>query len=371
MDSQLPEKQIKKLQQQKNEKKIVQKIVLLIAAIMIAIILIVGISGYFYVKSAIKPLDEDSKKTVKIEVPIGSSIDSIANKLEVRGVIKNARIFKYYTKFNNGSGFQAGTYKLSPSMTPDEIIKSLKTGKVYRTPEFTLTIPEGLTLDQIGDQVAKNTTYSSKEFMKLVTSDAFVKKMQKAYPSTVGKAVNNKKIRYKLEGYLYPSTYAFYEKEPSLETIATDMVKQTNSVVEQYASLLKEKDMSVHEFLTFASLLEREATASTDRETIASVFYNRIEKGMPLQTDPTVLYSLGEHKNRVLYSDLKVESPYNTYLHKGLPPGPIANAGIESLKATIDPATTKYLYFVADKEGKNHFAETYAEHQKNVAKYIK
>ncbi len=371
VDSQSSEKQLEKLKQRQSEQKIVKKIVLITTAIIIALVLIVGVGGYFYVQGALKPVDKDSDKNVKIEVPIGSSIDTIAATLEDKGIIKNAKIFKYYTKFNNGAGFQAGTYKLSPAMTIEEIIKSLKTGKVYRTPEFTLTVPEGLTIDQIAERVAKNTDYSKEQFMDLVTSKAFIKNMKEQFPDTVTKAVNDKDIRYALEGYLYPATYSFYEKEPSLETIATDMVKQTDAIVQQYLPTLKEKKMSVHEFLTFASLLEREATASTDRETIASVFYNRIEEGMPLQTDPTVLYALGKHKNRVLYKDLKVKNPYNTYTNKGLPPGPIANAGIESLKATIDPASTEYVYFVADSNGKNHFAKTYAEHQKNVAKYIK
>lgn len=371
LDSQSSEKQMKKLEQRKSEQKTVKKIVLIATVAIVALILIISISGYFYVKGALKPADKESKTSVKVEVPIGSSVDSIAATLEDKGIIKNAKIFKYYTKFNNGAGFQAGTYDLSPSMTIDEVIKSLKTGKVYRTPEFTLTIPEGLTIDQIAERVAKQTKFSKDEFMDLVTSEAFIKKMKAQFPETVTNDIDNKDIRYKLEGYLYPSTYSFYEKSPSLETIATDMVKQTNAVVEQYQALLKQQKMSVHEFLTFASLLEREATASTDRETIASVFYNRINKDMPLQTDPTVLYALGKHKNRVLYSDLKVKNPYNTYTNKGLPPGPIANAGIESLKAAIDPAQTEYLYFVADKDGNNHFAKTYAEHQKNVAKYIK
>ncbi len=371
VDSQSPEKQLKKLEQRQSEQKIAKKIVLIATAIIVTLVLIVGIWGYFYVQGALKPVDTESDKSVKIEVPIGSSIDTIAATLEDKGIIKNAKIFKYYTKFNNSAGFQAGTYNLSPSMTIEEIIKSLKTGKIYRTPEFTLTVPEGLTIDQIADRVAKNTNYSKEQFMDLVTSKEFIKKMKEQFPDTVTKAVNDKDIRYALEGYLYPATYAFYEKEPSLETIATDMVKQTDTVVQQYLPTLKEKNMSVHDFLTFASLLEREATASTDRETIASVFNNRIEKDMPLQTDPTVLYALGKHKNRVLYKDLKVDNPYNTYTNKGLPPGPIANAGIESLKATIDPATTEYIYFVADKDGQNHFAKTYAEHQKNVAKYIK
>ena len=132
----------------------------------------------------------------------------------------------------------------------------------------------------------------------------------------------------------------------------------------------KAEEKSVHWLLTFASLLEREATAKTDRETIASVFYNRLDEGMPLQTDPTVLYALGEHKDRVLFSDLEVDDPYNTYVYTGLPPGPIANAGKSSIEAVVDPSITDYFYFLADKEGNNHFAKTYDEHLVNRSKYI-
>lgn len=371
MDPKLPDDQLKRLQEQRHEKRIVRKIVMYVGIAIIAIALIGSISSYFYISNALKPVDPDNKKAVKIELPIGSNIDTISQTLEDKGVIRNAKIFKYYTKFKNASGFQAGTYQIPPSMSIDDIIKSLKTGKVYRKADLQITIPEGLTLDQIGNIIAKNTDYTSKEFMKLVTNEKFIKEMKAKYPETVTKDINGKDIRYKLEGYLYPSTYDFFTKKPTLEEIVEKMIAQTDAIVRSYEPQLKELGMTPHEFLTFASLLEREATAQTDRETIASVFNNRIEQGMPLQTDPTVLYALGEHKDRVLYKDLEVKNPYNTYLNKGLPPGPIANAGRASLDATVDPARTKYLYFVADKDGNNHFAETYSEHQNNVAKYIK
>lgn len=371
MDPKLPDDQLKRLQEQRHEKRIVQKMVMYVGIAIIAIALIGSISSYFYISNALKPVDPDNKKAVKIELPIGSNIDTISQTLEDKGVIRNAKIFKYYTKFKNASGFQAGTYQIPPSMSIDDIIKSLKTGKVYRKADLQITIPEGLTLDQIGNIIAKNTDYTSKEFMKLVTNEKFIKEMKAKYPETVTKDINGKDIRYKLEGYLYPSTYDFFTKKPTLEEIVEKMIAQTDAIVRSYEPQLKELGMTPHEFLTFASLLEREATAQTDRETIASVFNNRIEQGMPLQTDPTVLYALGEHKDRVLYKDLEVKNPYNTYLNKGLPPGPIANAGRASLDATVDPAKTKYLYFVADKDGNNHFAETYSEHQNNVAKYIK
>jgi len=360
-----------KMQERKSEVKIVRKIVAIIAIVFVLLLVIVGFLGYNYVKSALKPVDPDSTKTIAVEVPIGSSLSSISTLLEKKGVIKDARVFKYYAKFKNESQFQAGTYDLTKAMTLDELIESLKTGKVYRKPVFTMTIPEGLTLEQIGNIVEKKTPYTQKEFMDLVTSDAFVQKMMANYPELVTDAVLADNIRYDLEGYLFPATYSYFEEKPSLESIVEEMIGAMDKVVKNYSDLLAEKQMSVHQLVTFASLLEEEATAQTDRETIASVFYNRLDQGMPLQTDPTVLYALGSHKNRVLYEDLEVENAYNTYKNKGLPPGPIAGAGKSSIEAVLNPSSTDYLYFLADKEGVNHFSKTYDEHLQKVEKYLR
>lgn len=360
-----------KMQERKSEVKIVRKIVAIIAIVFVLIIGVVGLFGYNYVKGALKPLDPNATKTIAVEVPIGSSLSSISTLLEKKGVIKDARVFKYYAKFKNESQFQAGNYDLTQAMTFDELIESLKTGKVYRKPVFTMTVPEGLTLEQIGKVIEKKTPYTQKEFMDLVTSDTFVQQMMANYPELVTEAVLADNIRYDLEGYLYPATYSYYEEKPSLQAIVEEMIAAMNNVVKNYSDVLAEKQMSVHQLLTFASLLEEEATAQTDRETIASVFYNRINEGMSLQTDPTVLYALGDHKDRVLYEDLEVDNAYNTYKNKGLPPGPIAGAGKTSIEASLNPSQTDYFYFLADKEGVNHFSKTYDEHLQKVEKYLR
>ncbi|SOC36372.1 endolytic transglycosylase MltG [Ureibacillus acetophenoni] len=361
----------KKVKQRKQEGRTVRKIVGITSLAIVLIIGIVVFAGYSYVKSALEPVDPNSTTAIEVEIPIGSSLTTIANTLHENGIIKDARIFKYYTKFKNESDFQAGNYTMTKSMTLDEIIESLKTGKVYREPVFTLTVPEGLTLEQIAKVIEKNTKFSADEFMTKVTDEKFIQDMIGTYPETITEEVLEGNIRYSLEGYLYPATYSFYDENPSLDEIVTTMISQTADVVKGYNELLEEKQMTVHQLLTFASLLEEEATAQTDRETIASVFYNRIKIDMPLQTDPTVLYALGSHKDRVLYEDLKVESPYNTYVINGLPPGPIANAGKTSIEAALNPTNTEYLYFLADKEGINHFAKTYEEHLQNIETYLR
>lgn len=360
-----------KIQKRKEEGKTVRKIVGITSLVIVAIIAIVVLSGYFYIKSALEPVDPNSTTEIEVEIPIGSNLATISSILQENGVIKDARIFKYYTKFKNESQFQAGNYTLTQSMTLDEIIESLKTGKVYRKPIFTMTIPEGLTLEQIANIVETNTNYTKDEFMAKVTDEEFIENMIGTYPEIITEEVLEGNLRYALEGYLYPATYSFYEEDPTLDEIITTMISQTKEIVLGYSSLLEEKQMTVHELLTFASLLEEEATAQTDRETIASVFYNRLELDMPLQTDPTVLYALGSHKDQVLYEDLKVESPYNTYEVTGLPPGPIANAGKTSIEAVLNPTDTDYLYFLADPEGINHFAKTYEEHLQNIETYLR
>ncbi len=178
-------------------------------------------------------------------------------------------------------------------------------------------------------------------------------------------------MRHDLEGYLFPATYAYYEEKPSLESIIDEMLKATSKAITPYSEVLADEEKSVHWLLTFASLLEEEATADTDRATIASVFNNRMKKDMPLQTDPTVLYALGEHKDRVLYDDLEIDHPYNTYKIQGLPPGPISNPGTVSIEAVLNASNTEYFYFLADKEQKNHFSKTYEEHLAKIEEYLR
>lgn len=371
------EKQSKKdimfdrMKEKKKEVKIVRRIVFIVALLLLIAVGIAGFNVYNYVTEALQPVDAESEKVIGIEVPIGSNLDSIAELLEENGLVKDARIYKYYVKFNNQSEFQAGTYELLPSMSLEEITESLKTGKVYREPLFTITVPEGLSLEEIAERViAEKTDYTAEEFLQKVQNPEYIDFLMQKYPTLLTDEIKGENVRYALEGYLYPATYPFYEENPSLELIIEQMIDATESIVMQYEPLLAEEEKSPHWLLTFASLLEEEATEQSDRETIASVFYNRIEQDMPLQTDPTVIYAMGEHKDRLFNTDYEFEHPYSTYTNKGMPPGPIAGSGASSIQAVLDPAHTEYLFFLADSTGKNHFAKTYEEHLANRDKYI-
>lgn len=361
---------LERMLEKKEEVKIVRRIVFFIALGILLVFAIVTFSIYRYVNSGLQPLDPESTEVITVEIPIGSGLDKISKILETKGVIKNAKVFKYYAKFNNESQFQAGTYDLTKAMTLDELIKSLKTGKVYREPLFTVTIPEGLTIEQIAAIIDKKMGIPAEDFITYVNDEKTVDSFIAEYPMIITEEVKAPNIKYPLEGYLFPATYPFFEDNPTLAEVVNVMVEATATNVTPYLEYLQENEKTVHWLLTFASLLEKEATAKSDRETIASVFNNRLKVGMPLQTDPTVAYAHGEHLSQTLYKDLEIDDPYNTYRYKGLPPGPIANAGASSITAVIDPATTDYLYFLADKEGVNHFTNSYEQHLKNRDKYL-
>ncbi len=356
----------KNLIERQGEAKVVRKIVMIAAIILVIIVGIIGVGGYFYLNSALKPVDAENKTEKAVEIPIGSSVSGIGKVLEDNGIIKDARVFKYYVKLRNESGFMAGTYELSPSMTMSEIMSALKTGNVGQEVVFKITVPEGKQLEQIAGIIAEKTNQSAEEVFEQLNDDSFVKAMMKKYPSILTDEILDKDIKYPLEGYLFPATYDYFSEEPTIEEIITPMLKKTNEVIEKYWAEMEAQEYTPHTLLTMASLIEEEATAQVDRDKIASVFYNRLDTDMPLQTDPTVLYAHGEHKARTLYKDLEIDSPYNTYKYNGLTPGPIANAGETSIDAALFPEETEYLYFLATPSGEVLFSKTLDEH--NVKK---
>lgn len=359
-----------KLIEQQKEAKLVRRIVFITAIVGILLIGAIGGGGYYYIKEAMKPVDENSKKTVDVNIPIGSSTTGIGQILEDKGVIRDARVFKYYVKFKNEAGFMAGDYKMKPSMTLPEIITSLKTGKVMQDVVMKITIPEGKQLKQIAGIIAEKTQQDEEEIFKQLNDKEFVHKMMGKYPDVLTDDILKDNVKYPLEGYLFPATYPFYSEKPTVEEIVTVMLTKTKEVLGEFKGQMEEKEMTTHELMTMASLIEEEATEKVDRDKIASVFYNRLEDGMMLQTDPTVLYAHGEHKERVFYKDLEIDDPYNTYKIQGLPPGPIANPGVMSIEAALAPADTDHMYFLATSTGEVLFSQTLAEHNRKVNEHI-
>ena len=355
----------------KKESKITRNIVRLFALILTVVILGGGAFGYYYISNALKPVDTKQTQTVEVEIPAGSSVKQISKILEDNKLIRNSKIFNFYIKFKNVAGFKAGFYQLSPSMDIDQILGELADGGKDKSANVAkVVVREGETLTGIAEEVEKSTKYSKEDFMNKVQEQGFIDQLVQKFPRLFKDAQKAQNVRYFLEGYLYPATYDADENK-TLQMIIEEMVAKTDSVLSKYYAKISQGDYNVHEILTMASLLEKEGYKLEDRQKIASVFYNRIKKNMMLQTDISVLYALGEHKEVVTLKDLEVNSPYNLYKNSGLGPGPFNSPSEEAILAAIDPAQTDYEYFVADIQTKEvYFAKTYEEHLALKAKYV-
>lgn len=353
-----------------NEARTVRKVVSIIIISLILIITIGGFSGYLYIKSALEPVDPTNKENIELTVPMGSSTSSIASILEEKGIIKDARVFRFYIKFKNQADFQAGDYMFNQTQSLDEIIESLKSGKIMAEPMYAITIPEGKTIEEMAEIYASHLPFEEEEFIEKANDVEYIDELIEKYPSILTDDILDPDIRTPLEGYLFAATYEFYEEEPTIEEVIEEMLEKTEAIIIPFQDDIPAKGLTVHEAITFASLLENEARTEEQRKEISGVFYNRLEIGMKLQTDPTVLYALGGHKDRVLYEDLEVESPYNTYFIEGLPIGPISNFAENALEAVFIPEESDYIYFLHDSEGNIHYSVTYDEHLELREKYI-
>lgn len=262
-----------------NEAKLVRKIVTVITTTVLLLILIIGGGGYLYIKSALKPLDANSKISKKVNIPIGSSVTSIADELKTKGIIKNAKVFKYYVKLKNEAGFMAGDYELSPSMDVAEIVSRLKTGKVLKQASFKVTFPEGQQLKEIAQVMAKVTHKSDNEVLTILNDPAFIHSMMTKYPNLLTKDILNPSVKYPLEGYLYPATYSFYKTNPSVQEMAEAMLQKTQNVLANYDDERKKKNLTIHQLLTMSSLIEQEATAKADRKKLQVFSITALIKG--------------------------------------------------------------------------------------------
>ncbi|MCP8616957.1 endolytic transglycosylase MltG [Salirhabdus salicampi] len=351
-----------KLKTQYEERKLARRIVFITLFVILTAMITVGIYGYSYLKTAVQPVDPNSDEITEIDIPLGSTVGMIGNILEENGIISNGKVFRYYVKFKNESDFQAGTYEFSPSMTLDEIIAALKTGKVLLDPVYVVTIPEGKTIEEMATLFATHTPVSEDEFLDKVNNTDYIEELIELYPTILSEEILHPDIRTPLEGYLFAATYDFYEENITVEDIVEKMLTKTEDIILPYVEQIGDMNWSVHELVTMASLIENEARDAEHRKRISGVFYNRLEASMPLQTDPTVLYALGVKKDRVLYEDLEVDSPYNTYKYAGLPVGPISNFAENSIEAAINPEPSNYYYFLASLDGEIYYAETYEKH---------
>jgi UPF0755 protein len=311
----------------------------------IVVCLIVG--SFLYGLS--QPVSVSTDSTVPVVVKPGMSTQEIGELLYTQGLIKSALVFRVVAKMEGlANSLQAGEYAFSKAMTAGQIVGKLARGE---TAYIQFTVPEGYTIEQIAKLL---------ESKKLATAAQF--KAAAVNYTPYGYMESPPEVTFKAEGYVFPDTYrvaAGANGEQLLKMMVGQFNDQFTPAMRQQAADL---GLSIREAVILASLVEREAQIPQDRPIIAGVFLARLKMGMPLQSCATIQYILGYPKPELTVQDTEIPSPYNTYLNAGLPPGPIANPGLESIKAVLNPAQTEYLYFVAGKNGAHHFSRTYEEH---------
>jgi len=298
-----------------------------------------------------------AEEQVNLDVPSNSSTAYIADQLENEGLVHSALAFRLYARYHDIDGkFKPGTYLLNPAMTLEQI-----TGQLIKGPDETIkiTVPEGFTVSQVAELLDQMGITGKDDFLRLTDSEW-------NYPYLKEIAADKNK----LEGYLYPDTY-HVSPVTSPEKLVQMMLDRFNTVIgeQNYIKQVSDRGLTLHQAVIMASMVERETRVAGERARVAGVIYNRLEIGMPLQIDATIQYILGKTKEILLYKDLEVDSPYNTYKHLGLPPGPIACPGWPSLQAVIEPEDHKYLYYVAKPDGSHAFSRTLQEHNDNTRKY--
>lgn len=296
------------------------------------------------------PMTNDSSDSIRFVIPQGASTHQVAVSLRDRGVIRSVTLFKFFAKLMRADGrLQAGEYSLDRRLSMMDILRKFKRGEVVRV---LLTVPEGWTAEQIARLVEEKGLGRKGAFLEAARD-----------PRVIPQFVPRRGDLLVLgEGYLFPDTYLI-PKGLSESQIVGLMVNEFLSVFDDSRrEKARRMGLSVHEVVTLASIIEKEANTDTERSLVSAVFHNRLKKGWRLEADPTVKYVLPNPPEFLSKKDLKINSPYNTYLFEGLPPGPIANPGLRAIDAALNPAEVDYMFFVAKGDGSHQFSRTYSEH---------
>ena len=340
--------------------------------------------GYQYVQSSLQPVDASSKQYVTVQIPEGANVQTIGSTLEKSGLIKHGVIFAFYAKYKNYSDLKSGYYNLQKSMSTEDIIHELQKGGTAEAQEpalANLTIPEGYTIDQIAQAVGQ----LQGDFKEPLTAEAFLAKVQDEnfisqevakYPSLLESLPTKESgVRYRLEGFLFPATYSIKEST-TIESLIDEMLAAMDKTLAPHYSTIKSKNLTVNELLTIASLVEKEGAKTDDRKLIAGVFYNRLNLGMPLQSNIAILYAQGKLGQKISLADdagidTSINSPYNVYTNLGLMPGPVDSPSLDAIESSINQTKSENLYFVADvTDGKVYYASNKEEHDRNVAEHV-
>lgn len=378
----------KNKQKRKKQDRTAKRIVAVVMSLVVVFFLATCTFGFFWVKSSLEPINTEATKTIQVEIPEGSSTKEIANILFENDLIKNATVFNYYSKIKSYNNYQSGFYNLSQSMSVDDLAKALQesgTPTAQEEPAGKVLIVEGYTLTQIANSVTLNaktddktdkTPFTSEEFLATVTNQEFIDRMVATYPNLFASLpAADSGVIYRLEGYLFPAVYDYYD-DATIEDLVEQMISTTDARLQPYYEAIANKNLTVNEVLTLASLVEKEGSTDEDRRNIASVFFNRLNAEMPLQSNIAILYAQGKLGEETTLAedtniDTSIESPYNIYWRAGLMPGPVNSPSLSAIEAVLNANATDYYYFVADvTTGTVYFANTIEEHDQNVATYV-
>ena len=351
------------------------------------LLILLGAGGFFglrYAESALQPVDPNSKQYMTVQIPDGSNAQEIGSTLEKSGVIKNGLVFTLYVKYKNYNELKSGYYNLQKSMSVEDVIKELQKGGTPEPQEVTLanlTIPEGYTLEQIAQTVGQlqgdfKEPLTAEAFLAKVQDETFISQEVAKYPNLLESLpAKDSGVRYRLEGYLFPATYTIKENT-TLESLIDEMLAAMDKNLSSHYAAIKEKNLTVNELLTIASLVEKEGAKTEDRKLIAGIFYNRLNLGMPLQSNIAILYAEGKLGQNISLSDdaaidTSIDSPYNVYTKVGLMPGPVDSPSLDAIESSINQTKSDYLYFVANvQDGKVYYSTTLEEHDRNVQEHI-
>lgn len=332
--------------------KVIKNFLTKVILIIISVVVIFSV-----VRVAANILSEE--KTMYIEIPSGYNPEKIANLLKSNDIIDSAFYFRSLLKISPySSDLKAGLYEFNSKDSISKIISKLVNGEVAVYEDIRITIPEGKNIEGMAEIFAKNGLFTEEEFLTDVNEYQLDYDWAKEIPTD--------KVEYKYEGYLFPDTYDFRSiTTPGvvIEKLATRFNEQVYDIYEESNN---ESDLNFHELVTLASIVEKEAVLTKERPIIASVFFNRLDVNLALQSCATVQYVLEEHKEVLSTKDTQIESPFNTYKYPGLPPGPISSIGQSSFRAVLDPADTNYKYFHAIGGGEHNFSVTFQEHQESI-----
>lgn len=368
----------------KKEKKSHVKAFVISFLVFLALLSAGGYFGYQYVLDSLLPIDANSKKYVTVQIPDGSNVQEIGTTLEKAGLVKHGLIFSFYAKYKNYTDLKAGYYNLQKSMSTEDLLKELQKGGTDEPQEpvlATLTIPEGYTIDQIAQAVGQlqgdfKEPLTAEAFQAKVQDENFISQEVAKYPSLLESLPTKESgARYRLEGYLFPATYSIKEST-TVESLIDEMLAAMDKNLSPYYSTIKSKNLTVNELLTIASLVEKEGAKTEDRKLIAGVFYNRLNRDMPLQSNIAILYAQGKLGQNISLAedvaiDTNIDSPYNVYKNVGLMPGPVDSPSLDAIESSINQTKSDNLYFVADvTEGKVYYANNQEDHDRNVAEHV-